>query len=212
MYKVSFTVDSLYNMIQRTLFYWSKLYFSQIKSGSKYSDLKKTITINLLNFDYLPYENFHSNHHLYEDTNKAMLSDILEIHFIELKKFSKVKKDINNPLHRWLLFLTNPEDEILEEIEMADSKIKKAHEVLDYLSEDEEVIRLAELRKKKIMDEISRLEGAKEEGKKEGEEEGRYEEKVAVVRNAILLDLSIDKIVTLTGMSEEVIKKIMDEL
>lgn len=99
---------------------------------------------------------------------------------------------------------------------MTDSKIKKAHEVLDYLSEDEEVIRLAELRKKKIMDEISRLEGAKEEGKKEGKkegkEEGHYEEKVAVIRNAILLDLPIDKIVTLTGMSEEVIKKIIDEL
>ncbi|GAA0181015.1 hypothetical protein SH2C18_36080 [Clostridium sediminicola] len=56
---------------------------------------------------------------------------------------------------------------------MADPKIKKAHDILDYLSEDEETIRLAELRKKKIMDEISRLEGAKEEGLKEGREEGR---------------------------------------
>lgn len=145
-----------------------------------------------------------------------MLSDILEIHFIELKKFSKIKKDINNPLHRWLLFLINPEDKVLEEIEMADPKIKKARGVLNYLSEDEEVIRLAELRKKKIMDEISRLEGAKEEGKKEGKregkEEGHYEEKIEVVRNAILLNLPIDQIVTLTGLSEDVIKEIIDEL
>ncbi|WP_428865120.1 Rpn family recombination-promoting nuclease/putative transposase [Clostridium sediminicola] len=175
-----------YNMIQRTLFYWSKLFFSQIKSGSKYSDLKKTITINLLNFDYLQYDNFHSNHHIYEDTNKLILSDILEIHFIEIPKFLRNKKDFNNPLHRWLIFLANPEDEVLEEIEMADPKIKKAHDILEYLSEDEETIRLAELRKKKIMDEISRLEGAKEEGLKEGREEGA----VLARREDILENLS----------------------
>ncbi|WP_461207932.1 PD-(D/E)XK nuclease family transposase, partial [Clostridium sp. DL1XJH146] len=39
-------------MIKRTLFYWSKLYTSKIKSGSKYSSLTKTITINILNFNY----------------------------------------------------------------------------------------------------------------------------------------------------------------
>lgn len=56
-----------------------------------------------------------------------MLTDILEIHFIEMVKFLKTQIDINNPLHRWLLFLANPEDKILEEIEMADPKIKRAH-------------------------------------------------------------------------------------
>ena len=45
-----------YNMIQRTLFYWSKLYFDQISIGSKYSELEKTITINILNFKYLDLE------------------------------------------------------------------------------------------------------------------------------------------------------------
>ncbi|WP_343822588.1 PD-(D/E)XK nuclease family transposase [Clostridium subterminale] len=32
---------------------------------------------------------FHSSYHLYEDMTKKLLSDIVEIHFIELKKFQK---------------------------------------------------------------------------------------------------------------------------
>ncbi len=42
-----------YNMINKTLFYWSRLYSEQIKTGADYKDLKRTITINILNFNYI---------------------------------------------------------------------------------------------------------------------------------------------------------------
>ena len=35
----------------RTLFYWAKLYSSELKSGEDYSKLKQTITINIINFN-----------------------------------------------------------------------------------------------------------------------------------------------------------------
>ena len=35
----------------RTLFYWAKLYTSELKSGENYSDLKQTIAINIINFN-----------------------------------------------------------------------------------------------------------------------------------------------------------------
>ena len=34
-------------MAERTLYYWSKMYTSQIKSGDSYRKLKKCITINI---------------------------------------------------------------------------------------------------------------------------------------------------------------------
>lgn len=37
-----------YNMDQRTLFYWAKLFSGQIKKGEFYKNLKKAITINIL--------------------------------------------------------------------------------------------------------------------------------------------------------------------
>ena len=42
-----------YNMIKRSLYYWSKLYSEQLNEGEDYSVLKRTICINILNFKYL---------------------------------------------------------------------------------------------------------------------------------------------------------------
>ncbi|MGL5084220.1 MAG: Rpn family recombination-promoting nuclease/putative transposase, partial [Clostridium sp.] len=75
-----------YNMTKRTLYYWSKMFLSQLNVGGQYETLNKTITINLLNFNFLDFEKFHSFYHLYEDELKVKLTDIMEIHFIEMKK------------------------------------------------------------------------------------------------------------------------------
>jgi len=42
-----------YNMEKRTLFYWSKIFTEQLKPGQNFSELKKTIAINILDFDFL---------------------------------------------------------------------------------------------------------------------------------------------------------------
>ena len=76
------------NMDKRTLFYWSKLYLEGIKKGGDYKELNKVITINLLDFEYLETKQYHSSFHLWEDEQKDyMLTDLVEIHFIELPKF-----------------------------------------------------------------------------------------------------------------------------
>ncbi len=40
-------------MDKRTLFYWSKLYTEQLSEGQAFNELKKTITINILDFNIL---------------------------------------------------------------------------------------------------------------------------------------------------------------
>ncbi|MDP4144094.1 MAG: Rpn family recombination-promoting nuclease/putative transposase [Bacillota bacterium] len=164
-----------YNMINRTLFYWSRLYSSQIKRGENYKELNKTITINILNFNYIEGEKFHTTYHLYEDDEKSMLTDLLEVHFVELPKFLHEQPELNNSLNKWLTFLTKPEKEVNE---MGEPAIRKAITVLDMLSRDPETVRLAELRMKRILDEKSMIEGAREEGKVEGIAEGRAEGRV----------------------------------
>ena len=98
------------NMDKRTLFYWGKLFLEGIKQGEDYTTLKKVITINLVNFNYLETKDYHSSFHLWEDSEKDyLLSDVMEIHFIELPKFRKNKleniKEGNKELNRWLSFL-----------------------------------------------------------------------------------------------------------
>ena len=87
-----------YNMIERTLFYWSKMYMNQIKKGVDYSKLNKTITINILDFDYIDTIKYHSWYHLYEAEEQNKLTDILEIHFVELNKFNKANKEYEKRL------------------------------------------------------------------------------------------------------------------
>ena len=55
-----------YNMIKRSLYYWSKLYETQISEGDDYNLLNKTICINILNFKYLKNDRFHNSYRLIE--------------------------------------------------------------------------------------------------------------------------------------------------
>ena len=189
-----------YNMINRTLFYWSRLYSGQIRRGSNYKDLRKTITINILNFDYIDDSNYHTIYHLHEDESEKMLTDILEIHFVEIPKFIEQSPELNNNLNRWLTFLTKPQEGIKEGIEVVEPAIRKAITVLDMLSRDPETVRLAELRMKRILDEKSMIEGAKEEGREEAMRE---------LAKSLLDVLDIEIIAAKTGLSIDEVKQLM---
>lgn len=193
-----------YNMIKRTLFYLSRLYSSQIKKGENYKNLNKTITINILNFNYIDSEKYHTVYHLYEDDEKTMLTDILQIQFVELPKFLEEQPELNSSLNKWLTFLTKPEKGVMEVVEMGEPAIRKAITVLDMLSRDPETVRLAELRMKKILDEKSMIEGAKEEGRDERNKE--------IAQNALSKGADISFVVEITGLSEEEVIKIKNEM
>ncbi len=118
------------------------------------------------------------------------------------------KPKVNSNLDKWLTFLTEPKKEGMEVLEIEDPAIRKAITVLDMLSRDPETVRLAELRMKKILDDTSMLEGAKEEGKIEG----KIEEKIEITKNALKKGFDISAIIDITGLSEEEVLKIKDEM
>ena len=83
------------HMDRRTLFYLGKLFLESVKIGEGYHHLKKTITISLLDFNYLDIDRFHSTFHIYEDHEPGyMLTDVLEIHMIEFPQISQAEKGL----------------------------------------------------------------------------------------------------------------------
>jgi hypothetical protein len=87
-----------------------------------------------------------------------MLSDVLEIHFIDMVKFRRLKgKDIaNNRLHRWLTFLNkNTNDNILEEVINMDTAIQKAQEKMIFVTNDKEKLRAYQMRMLALSDQVS---------------------------------------------------------
>ncbi|MDG5786679.1 Rpn family recombination-promoting nuclease/putative transposase [Evansella sp. AB-P1] len=152
------------NMVQRTLFYWSKLFVEGFEAGSNYTSLKKTVTINILDFkmEELRKESYHSIYKLRESRSKNELTNLLEIHFVELPKFNELKANLNNSFHRWLIFLKEDVNEnTLREVIRMDIILNKAEEKLLNLSADPETRKEYERRAKALSDERSRLEDAK---------------------------------------------------
>jgi predicted transposase/invertase (TIGR01784 family) len=190
------------NMARRTLFYLSKMYVGSIKAGGKYADLKKTVTINIVDFNVFEISRFHTTFHFYEDQEELlMLTDAMEVHFIEHNKFLKAEKDLNDPLHRWLLFLDEKlPDPILRELMEMDPVIKKAEERLEWLSSDSETQRLYEAREHSLIERNSLI--------SEGKAEGKIEGKLEVVLTMIIKGLDNSLIKELTGLPLEDIERL----
>ena len=183
-------------MEKRTLFYWSKLFSGQLEKGHDYAELKKTITINILDFEYLKTNQYHNVYHLREDNTGHILTDVLEIHFIELPKFSHEIHNIEDVLHRWLIFLGNPNEEAREMLDAKDPVIARATKVLHLLSSDPETVRLAELREKAIWDEVSRTNGAVKQ------------EKIDIAIKMLEEGLSVETVVKITGLAVEEVRNL----
>jgi predicted transposase/invertase (TIGR01784 family) len=192
-----------YNMDKRTLFYWSKIFSDQLKEGQPFNDLKKTITINILDFNYIGIDTYHTVFHLWEDRDKEYkLTDVMEIRFLELPKFRKAKPDLSKPLDRWLVFIEDSPEEVLEMVMKVEPAIAKAEEILEYLGSLDEIKRYYESREMAVHDEITRATGAREEGEKAG----MLAEKKEIAKKLITMGMNMMQIIELTGLSEEEIK------
>lgn len=171
------------------------------------------ITINLLDFNYLETKDYHSSFHLWEDVEKDyLLSDIVEIHFIELPKFRKNKseniKEGNKQLNRWLSFLQQDiSKERLEEIIEMDPAIKMAEQKLEKLSEDPDTIALYRAREDSAHERANLISTGIRKGIEEGIQQGIHQRNIEVAIN--LLDILDDETISQkTGLSIEEVRKL----
>ena len=207
---------------KRALYYWAKLYTEQLKVAQDYSTLAKAIGIHILNFTSIPEaENYHNVFHITEKENGFAYFKDLELHTIELNKFtcdsSEELQDIvaktRNALDMWLTFLTRHDllkaDRLPKELD--NDKLKKALKVLDVLNFSEEERELYEDHLKWLRIEANTLkktaEKAKEEGIAEGIEKGIEKRNIEVAINMIKQKLDNKLISSVTGLTlEEILK------
>ena len=177
-----------YNMIKRSLYYLSKMYEEQLGEGEDYSKLNRTVCINILNFKYLKTEKFHTGYRLKELETNEELTDVIEMHFIEIPKLQE-ESDEKDMLMAWTEFLRNPESEKFRSLEMSIEEIREAKDELIRLSNDNKQRELYEMRSKILKDKVSALNEAErkgiEKGRKEGIEEGIQQEKVEIAKNIL---------------------------
>lgn len=124
-----------HNMIKRSMYYLSKMYEEQLGEGEDYSNLARTVCINILNFKYLTTEKFHTGYRLKEIETNEELTDIIEMHFIEIPKL-KSGSDEKDMLVAWTEFLKDPESEKVRGLELSIEEIREAKDELIRMSND----------------------------------------------------------------------------
>ncbi len=149
-------------------------------------------------------DDFHTVFHLWEDSHKdCLLTDALEIHFIDVKKFNALpKKDIkNDSLHRWLTFFDQSiSDDLLKGLIDMDAAIYKANEKMIFLANDKEVLRLYNMREMAQIDYNS--------GMKKARDEGKAEAKTETARNLLEMNMTHEQIAKATGLTPEEINSL----
>lgn len=157
-------------MIKRSLYYLSKMYEEQLGEGDDYAKLERTICINILNFKYLSTEVFHTGYRFKEMYTHEELTDVMELHFIEIPKLPK-ESDEKDMLVAWTEFLRDPESEKVRSLELTVKELREAKDELIRMSNDAKQRALYEMRAKILKDKNSALNQAKEEGREEAKKE-----------------------------------------
>ena len=218
---IEIQVGSQEEMGKRTLMYWAGIFNPQAHSGMKYEDLKQAITINIVNFRcFHSTERYHTAYHVTEDIDRFRLSDVLEIHFVEMPKFRQARKNrleeaAHNPLERWLLLLDASKNtrirKELEVIAMADTTMEHALDVWDEISQDEAKQQAYHLRRIAIMDEISKMHSAEKKGLEKGLRKGRQEGKLEAAKAMLEDGLDMVRVSRLTGIPVEELERLQEE-
>ena len=157
---------------ERFLYYWAGLYGSQLKEKERYTQLKPTVSIILLDFEYLPETAWHNIYHICNDISKQRLTDHFAMHFIEIKKFkySDIKK--LTKLGTWAAYFSNCDAKEMEVLAMKNTAMKDVAKAETAFTRDESMRYKYMLREKAIRDYYSGLADAKQEGMEIGQKQG----------------------------------------
>ena len=191
-----------YNMKERSLFYWAGLYYTGLKKKEEYKENKRVITINIVNFDMFKEGPYHEKIELRREYKNILLTNKLEIHFIQLSKFLKEgQEEKDKKMWQWLTFICNKNRKEVERVMKENKEIEKANEELEYLTGDDAVRRIAFLREKAERDYISNMSGAREEGAKKA--------KIEIAKAMLAEGMEKEKIIKITGLTEEEMEEII---
>ena len=233
---VEMQMKNEHNIEQRDTFYLASNYVNELKEGEPYTNCKKSIVINILNFMYYNRNEYHSVARMifeepkeeekvemgYKEEDRYM-TKYLEVHIIELPKFKIKNPKMHTKLEEWLwLFIGS--DEKVSEASKKNKEIEKIKKKLASMSLSPEERNNYEYRLRAIRDEADAIEyktkQAKEEGIKEGLEQG-IEQGISqgieqgieqTAKEMLKNNFTIEQIEIITKLTKEEIERLKNEI
>ena len=195
------------NLKGKSIYYLCDLHSSQPSKGEKrYDRLARTYQVTFCSYTIFPkrdeYVNSYSVRH---DVDNELLSDAVQVVFIELSKLDEViKKPVEEmtDLEKWSIFFQYAQDpdyrEIVNKIIQSEEVLTVASELLMSISRNEQERAIFRSRRKFQTDYDSDMATSKDNGIAEGIQ--------LVAKNLLKMNMPIDQIVTATGLRPEEVK------
>lgn len=213
-YNIEIQISDEADYDKRALYYWAKLYTDQLKSSEDYSSLSKAIGIHILNFtSIVNVEKYHNVFHIIEKETGYKYFKDLELHTIELKKFSKDSSEkltdiiplVKSSLDMWVAFLTRHDLLNKEHLpsELDDPALKKALNVLDVMNFAPEEREAYEDHLKWLRIEANTL--------KKYEAQAKQEEKKRIALKMLQKGMDVETVSDISGLSGEIVKSLEKE-
>jgi len=193
---IEIQVDPAPAMTSRIVFYTSKLVTSQMSEGDSYDKIQRVISIIITDHPLIEEsDKFHHHFGLHDLESKVLLTDILEIHTLEIPKARKYFDDTEDTtLLNWMKFLDAKTEEELNVLAQKSPVMQKATLRLLELSADEKARQLYEARLKEQSDYNTRERGAI----------------IKIAKNFLSMGMSINDVSTGTGLSYEDVERLQN--
>lgn len=200
---------------KRALYYWAKLYTEQLKVAEDYATLSKAIGIHILNFTSIPeVDKYHNVFHITEKDTGLLYFKDLELHTIELKKFSHdsyaelgdIVAKVKTSLDIWVAFLTR--HDLLNKDQLPSAlnvpTLQKAMHVLDVMNFGTEEREAYEEHLKWLRIEANTLKKYEAkgfvEGMEKGKEEGALQAKKEMAHKLLACGMDSQTVFQITGI------------
>ena len=177
------------------------------KSGESYDSLHRCIAINIIADGFRLNDAIHSEYVLQEKEKHTLLTDVLEIHFLDLQaaKQEERKDSKRSRLVNWLKFIGTSDKEERAMLATTSPVLQMLNEQLDVmtLSPIERQLYESRMKLKSDITTISESQyyAGREEGIQQGMMQGEAKGKLETAKNLLAMGLSIENIAKATGLS-----------
>ena len=204
-------------IIERLIYYWAKLFSSQLQVAEDFTNLSAAYTICFINsrlFQQTPVD-FLNQFEMVDRRTGVVLSNHFGLTIVELPKFTRRAEEIVTPLERWCYYFGHGallDTEHLPET-MNDLAIKKAMEVLMRMSQNAEERARYESREKfrRDMNQIQTdAANATEKGMQKGMEKGRHFGAITILQSILKVPQTPEQ--DLEKLSIDELQRLAEEL
>ena len=201
-------------MVERSMFYLSRIFAEQAIKKQNYNELKPAIGINLLDFKLFDKVNkWHNMANFRLTETNEVITDCITMHFLELPKLKYSDIKTVAKLEAWGAYFAGLSDKKeLEVLCMNEPLLKEALSYEQVFTNNDEMYYKYQQREDAIREENTKILLGEMRGEKRGEKRGIEKNKVQNAINALKEGLNVELVAKITNLSIEQVNRLSEQM